>query len=49
MRRNDDSFETALFYYGTYKGIGAIFSLFFLVFIFMPVKLVRLLVRMSRH
>jgi hypothetical protein len=47
MRRNND-FEKALFYYGTYKGFGAIFSLFFLVFIVIPIKVVKLLIRASR-
>jgi hypothetical protein len=47
MRRNND-FEKALFYYGTYKGFGAIFSLFFLVFITIPIKVLKLLVQASR-
>jgi hypothetical protein len=47
MRRNND-FERGLFYYGTYKGFGAIFNLFFLVFIVLPIKVVRLLVRATR-
>jgi hypothetical protein len=47
MRRNND-FERGLFYYGTYKGFGAIFSLFFLFFIALPIKVVKLLVRASR-
>jgi hypothetical protein len=49
MRRNDALFEKALFYYGSYKGFGAIFSLFFLVFIVIPVKLVRLLIKVSQR
>jgi hypothetical protein len=49
MRKNDAFFERALFYYGSYKGFGAIFGLFFLVFIALPVKLVRLLVDVSRR
>jgi hypothetical protein len=49
MRKNDAFFEKALFYYGSYKGFGAIFSLFFLVLIAFPVKLVRLLVDASRR
>ena len=47
MRRNND-FEKALFYYGTYKGFGAIFSLFFLVFIVIPIRIVKLFVRAAR-
>ena len=47
MRRNND-FERGLFYYGTYKGFGAIFSLFFLVFIVIPIRVVKLLVRTAR-
>ncbi len=47
MRRNND-FERGLFYYGTYKGFGAIFSLFFLFFIVIPIKVVKLLMRAAR-
>jgi hypothetical protein len=47
MRRNND-FERGLFYYGTYKGFGAIFTLFFLVFIVLPIKVVKLFVRATR-
>jgi hypothetical protein len=47
MHRNND-FEKALFYYGTYKGFGAIFSLFLLVFIVIPIRVVKLLVRPAR-
>jgi hypothetical protein len=47
VRRNND-FEKALFYYGTYKGFGAIFNLVFLVFLIVPIKVVKLLVRASR-
>ena len=46
MRRNN--YEKALFYYGTYKGFGAIFSLFFLFFIVIPIKVVKLLMRAAR-
>lgn len=48
MRKNDAFFDRALFYYGSYKGFGAIFGLFFLVFIAFPVRLVRLLVHALR-
>lgn len=47
MRRNND-FEKGLFYYGTYKGFGAIFSLFILVFIVIPIRAVKLLVQAAR-
>jgi hypothetical protein len=47
MRGNND-FEKTLFYYGTYKGFGAIFSLFFLVFIVVPIRVMKLLVRAAR-
>jgi hypothetical protein len=49
MRNQNHFFDKALLYYGSYKGFGAILSLFFLVFIIVPIKLVRLLMRASRH
>jgi len=48
MRNQNQLFDKALFYYGSYKGFGAIFGLFCLVFITIPIRLIRLLVRMSR-
>jgi hypothetical protein len=49
MRNHNQFFDKALLYYGSYKGFGAILGLFFLFFILMPIKLIRLLVRASRH
>ena len=47
MGRNNDV-EKALYYYGTYKGFGAIFSLSVLVFIVIPIRVVKLLARVAR-
>ena len=49
MRNQNHFFDKALLYYGSYEGFGAIFSLFVLVFILIPIKLVRLLVRATRN
>lgn len=49
MRNQNHFFDKALLYYGSYKGFGAIFSLFVLVFILIPIKLIRLLVRATRN
>lgn len=48
-RQGDNLFNKGLFYYGTYKGFGAIFGLAWLFFVILPVRLFRLLVRTSRH
>jgi hypothetical protein len=49
VRHNSNLFDKALFYYGSYKGFGAIFGLAWLFFIVMPIKVVKLLARASRH
>lgn len=49
MRYNNNLYEKGLFYYGSYKGFGAIFGLFWLFFVVMPIKLVKFLLRSSRH
>jgi hypothetical protein len=49
MRHGDNLFNKGLFYYGTYKGFGAIFGLAWLFFVIIPIRLVRLLVRFSRR
>jgi hypothetical protein len=45
MRNNEPFFDKALLYYGSYKGFGAILGLFWLFFIIIPIRLIRLLVR----
>jgi len=49
MRNNDRFFDKALLYYGSYKGFGAIFGLFWLFFITIPIRLIRFMVRASRR
>jgi hypothetical protein len=49
MRNHNRFFDKTLLYYGGYKGFGAIFGLFFRVFITIPAGIVRLLIRASRH
>jgi hypothetical protein len=49
MRNQNQFYDKALLYYGSYKGAGAIFSLFCLFFITIPIRLIRLLLRTARH
>jgi hypothetical protein len=49
MRNNDRFFDKAFLYYGSYKGIGAIFGLFWLFFVTIPIRLIRYLVRASQR
>jgi hypothetical protein len=43
------TFVSLLLYYGSYKGAGAIFGLFCLFFITIPIRLIRLLLRVARQ
>ena len=49
MRNQNHFFDKALLYYGSYKGFGAIFDLFVLAFIILPIRLIKLLVRVIRR
>jgi len=49
MRNHNRLLDKTLLYYGSYKGFGAIFGLFFFLFITIPVGIIRLLVRASRR
>jgi hypothetical protein len=49
MRNQNHFFDKALLYYGSYKGFGAIFDLFVLAFIILPIRLIKLLVRVTRQ
>jgi hypothetical protein len=49
MRNQNHLYDKAVLYYGTYRGAGAIFSLFCFFFITIPIRLVRLLLRTARR
>jgi hypothetical protein len=49
MRNQNQFYDKALLYYGSYKGAGAIFSLFCFFFIAIPIRLIRLLLRTARR